>query len=508
MDAPIAKRFVDMSTTYPDQPALYCDERYFSYRELHDFVKTIQDTIAGNIPQQGCVIAIADELNEFTYAGILAISLSGNVVLPFKPDMAPERIEYIFNKVKPACVLYSHKVKDSILQQYPFLDKYAQVTLNEQGNEFSNTSGKLDLDTTYSNIAYILFTSGSTGKPKGVPVTRKNVNAFLDYYLDHNNYQFSTSDKFLQVYDFTFDVSYFSTLVPLSCGATCYALDNKPGKMKFLQIIKMLQDHDITVVSMVPTVLLFIKKYLHKVQLPKLKYSFFSGDILYQDIAVAWKKCFPNGELHNFYGPTETTIVCTRYIWNEEQAAKESRNNIVPLGVSFPGMEDLIINEEGKPVAKGEVGELCFHGTQVIDNYVDHEHEHMFINIEIDGVVKRFYRTGDLSSVNSYGTMLFHGRKDFQCKINGYRIEVPEVEKVLYEVVKSPVAVIAQRNVEGLNYLVACIEGDSVPEDAIKEEMLRYLPEYMLPSKFHSLSSMPLNSNQKIDKQFLLKNYF
>ena len=508
MDFPIAGYFKQMAEKMPNHSALFYNGRYFSYGELMELVSSIQQSIEDNVPQKGSVIAIADELNEFTYAGILAISLSGNVILPFKPDMAPERIQYIFDKTQPSCVLYSVHQSPVINDQFPFLSNFGQLVMDHTTQVFKPSGMPMQFNLTYADMAYILFTSGSTGKPKGVPVSRKNVHDFLDYYFDKNGYHFTPEDRFLQVFDFTFDVSYFSMFVPLSIGSTLYALDNKPGRMKFLEIIQMLHDHKITVVSMVPTILLFLKKYLSKISLPDLKYSFFIGDILYQDATAVWKNCLPNGEVHNFYGPTEVTIKCTRYIWDENQSELEAVNNIVPIGTVFPGIDYLIINEEGTPLEVGETGELCFYGKQVIDGYVGMEHEQMFINIEIDGVSRRCYRTGDLCSINSYGNLLFHGRKDFQCKINGYRIEIPEIEKVLYDIVKSPVAIVAKKNEVGLNYLVGFIEGQPIAEYELKSEMLRFLPEYMIPSKLVYLDKIPLNGNQKLDrKELSLLNY-
>lgn len=507
MESPIASMFEAFALKNPNHPALYYQGKTYSYGALLDLVRSIQKTIEHNIPQKGCVIAIADELNDFTYAGILAISLSGNVVLPFKPDMAPERIKYIFESAPPVCVLYSDLQKDKINLQFPFLHEYAQLVMNYEAPQWIAAPQPPVYDTTYHEMVYILFTSGSTGKPKGVPITRKNLMDYLSFFLDKNNYDFNPQDRFLQVFDFTFDVAYFSLFVPLSVGATCYALDNKPGRIKFLEIIQMLKDHDITVVSMVPTVLLFLKKYLSRISLPHLRYSFFSGDILYHDTAANWKKCFPNGHLHNSYGPTETTIQNTRYIWEEKQSEIESHNNIVPIGKPFPGVHYVILDEEGKRVPEGETGELCFYGNQVIDAYVGHEHEHMFINVEIEGRSQRCYKTGDLSSLNQYGNLIFHGRKDFQCKINGYRIEIPEIEKVLYEIAKTPVAIVAKRNAEGLNYLIGFIEASTMTEEELKSEMKRFLPEYMIPAHLIMLDAIPLNDNNKIDRKYLSQNF-
>jgi amino acid adenylation domain-containing protein len=503
MELPIAHHFEEVVKLHPQRVALFCNGKYYTYIELFEIVSEIREAIEKNLKITGCVIAIADELNEFTYAGILAISLSGNVILPFKPDMAPERIQYSFDKTMPSMVLFSGKVEDNIKQQFDFIKNYSQLILNLKRPKFIEAHSTVIHNTSFKEMAYILFTSGSTGKPKGVPVSKKNVHDFLQYYFDKTNYDFTEEDRFLQVFDFTFDVSYFSMFVPLSIGASCYALENETGRMKFLEIIKMLQDHKITVVSMVPTVILFLKNYLSKISLPSLRYSFFIGDALYQDATVGWSSVIPNGRIDNFYGPTEVTIKCTRYIWDKTQSELESVNNIVPIGTPFPGIEFIIINDDGNLVPVGETGELCFYGKQVVDEYVGHEHENMFINLVVNGTNTRCYKTGDMCSVNKYGNLLFHGRKDFQCKINGYRIEIPEIEKVIYDIVASPVTVIAKKNEQGLNYLVGFIEKKIFNEEELKKEMLRFLPEYMIPVKLVQIENIPLNDNNKVDRKAL-----
>jgi acyl-CoA synthetase (AMP-forming)/AMP-acid ligase II len=161
MDFPIAGYFKQMAEKMPNHPALFYNGRYFSYGELMELVSSIQQSIEENVPEKGSVIAIADELNEFTYAGILAISLSGNVILPFKPDMAPERIQYIFDKTQPSCVLYSIHQAPVINDQFPFLSNFGQLVMDYTNQTFNPSNVPMTFNLTYADMAYILFTSGS-----------------------------------------------------------------------------------------------------------------------------------------------------------------------------------------------------------------------------------------------------------------------------------------------------------------------------------------------------------
>ncbi|HZF63581.1 MAG TPA: AMP-binding protein, partial [Chitinophagaceae bacterium] len=351
----------------------------------------------------------------------------------------------------------------------------------------------------YPDIAYILFTSGSTGYPKGVPVSHRNLDGCLNFFLRH--YDFNEEDRFLQVYNTTFDVFYFSFIMPLMVGACCYFVNGGKAGLKYLQIFKALQQYKITVVSMVPTLLLFAEKYLNQFTYPYLRYSFFSGDALLHAIATKWKRCFPNGALHNFYGPTETTIVCTRYVWEEGKSLEESHHDVVPLGIPFEGMQYLLINDQHQTVSKGEIGELAFTGIQVIEQYVDNEHSDKFFIDSSSGL--SYYKTGDLAFVNQRGSLVFSGRKDFQHKVHGYRIELAEVELAISSIVQQPCYAVVHRNKSGLNVLYAMVLKHSMSEKEIVAALKQKVPHYMIPRRILQLEEFPVNSNNKVDRLLL-----
>ncbi len=254
---------------------------------------------------------------------------------------------------------------------------------------------------------------------------------------------------------------------------------------------------------MVPSVLPFIKRYLSKQQVNSLRYSFFSGDALYHTDALAWQGFAPCSAIHNCYGPTETTIVCTRYIWDKDASVKELHHDIVPLGQVFPNMQFKIVDDENKETKTGEVGELCFAGVQVIDRYLNNVHEEKFFRDVFDETEQVFYKTGDLASLNEYGNLIFHGRKDFQVKINGYRIELEEVQLALQKVVKEQCVVVKKRNHQQVDYLKAFIAGKSRSIDELKSSLNKHLPDYMIPAEFEFIDQIPLSENGKVNKLYL-----
>jgi acyl-coenzyme A synthetase/AMP-(fatty) acid ligase len=236
--------------------------------------------------------------------------------------------------------------------------------------------------------------------------------------------------------------------------------------------------------------------------LENLRYSFFIGDALYHSETVLWKSCLPNAVIHNFYGPTEATIYCTRYEWMMEISEKESLNDIVPLGKSFPKMISMIVDDNNREVEPGNTGELAFAGVQVIDQYLGGKYEDKFF---FDQAGVRFYKTGDLASLNNHGHLIFHGRTDCQVKINGYRIELPEIEDALSRVVNRKVVVLKVTPVNHIPFLRAFIEGEAIDLAFLNEALKDRIPSYMIPADYCFVNQIPLNQNGKIDKQQLYK---
>ena len=471
----------------PDNIALAIEDREYTYAQLW----SLADAIYHRIPKDKTYnhIGIYCQNDIYTYASIIAVNMYGAAYVPLndahpvvrnKSAIAQCRIEVVLSSS-----VFNEDIK-SLKERVEVVD----VFFAEEP-----TIKKFDY-TQYRKVqqpmCYVLFTSGTTGKPKGVPVSHDNVQHFFDYFLQ--TYSFRPEDRFLQVYELSFDVSVFSFFMPLITGACCVVLP-KEG-MRYLKIAACLQQYRISVVSMVPTVLRYLESYMHELRFPQLRYSFFSGDALLHHLALKWKRCLPQGEIHNFYGPTETTIVCSRYIFEEQQAALESVNNIVPIGQLFPGHLFLIVDEKNNPVDKGE---LCIAGPQVISSYLNEQQEEQFFV----HAGQRYYKTGDIVSLNEYGNLVFYGRTDSQVKINGYRVELAEVENAVHKVSGCNNIVLSTTNANNMQELTVYLETEHVNIAALKQKLEQLLPEYMLPKQYVTLCSFPLNENGKADKNRL-----
>ena len=480
-DESAAGRVANAMQKFAAHNAMYIGQRYYTYAELEALTLKIYSLI----PQDKIYDRIGVWCNSDveTYAAILAISLYGAGYVPLNKDFPISRNRKIVKDCGLELIFSS-----SENERLKAIAGDVQYVLT---NSAQATDCRI-VKKTDQPTSYILFTSGSTGEPKGVPVSHANLRSFFNYFLV--KYDFNERDRFLQTYELTFDVSVFSFFMPLMVGACCYVLPAEG--IKPLKIVECLQKHAITIVSMVPGVLRYLDSYFKEISLPDLRYSFFSGDALYHELAAKWSGCLPNGAIHNFYGPTETTIVCTRFVFDPQTPV--AGNGIVLLGKPFEGMEFIIADEELQETDKGE---LCFSGTQVIPEYLDGALEEKFF--VKNG--KRYYRTGDLAALNTAGDLVFFGRTDSQVKVNGYRVELAEVEN-------------AVRKASGRECVVLCVQEDklsrlftytekSVDAEELRDSLAAYLPEYMIPQKFIAVPSFPLNANGKIDRKALINAY-
>jgi amino acid adenylation domain-containing protein len=497
MGTSILSRFRACATQNPDSPAIFVDDRSYTYGEFSGLCAATSGLLKAHDVQRGDRVGILAESNVYTYASLLGILSCGAGYVPLNPHNPVERNRGIIADAGIKVLLYTEEEETARGLSVP-----PGTGCRPLSNRVTPSSASLDpLDHTPGDLCYLLFTSGTTGKPKGVPIYHRNLSAFLSMMLESGKYDFNRSDRFLQMFELTFDLSVFSFLVPLSVGASFCPIPRK--EMASLEVADTLETREITVTLMVPSVINFLKPYFGEINLPHVRYSLFCGEALYHETLAGWAQCVPHAKIENLYGPTEATIFCLRYEWRRGEAAHAQGKGIVPIGRPMEGMHAFKLSADGSE----DEGELCLSGDQVTLGYWNNPSK----TAEAFGATnsgEQFYRTGDLCKVDRAGNFLYLGRIDNQVKVDGHRVELEEVEFHARVLCGDQQVVAAVTTSEvGSHFIVLFVESERPLRPDLTESLRRHLPEYMIPKEIVPVSPFPLNSNGKIDRKVLMSSY-
>ena len=346
---------------------------------------------------------------------------------------------------------------------------------------------------------YSLFTSGSTGVPKGVLISHACVLDFIDYFPD--TFGILERDIIGNQAPFDFDVSVKDIYSALKTGAklviiptSAFALPN--------EVLDILCREHVTVLIWAVSALCMIsmlKGFDYKVP-ADVRLVMFSGEAMPLPQLAIWQKHLPNAEFVNLYGPTE--ITCNSTYFRIEKNAGEME--ILPIGKAFPGRHVFLLDENNTEItSSGATGEICTGGTSLALGYYRNPEasEKAFTSNPLPGFkIERIYRTGDLAYYDENGDLIFAGRKDFQIKHLGHRIELEEIERTLEKIPG------VSRMVCIYDHAKKKIHGFYIGEKDKKEiriEASEYLPPYMIPSKLKQLETMPMTKNGKADRAAL-----
>jgi amino acid adenylation domain-containing protein len=359
-----------------------------------------------------------------------------------------------------------------------------------------------------NSIAYLLFTSGSTGQPKGVMVSHTNVLHYVDYVT--KRYGFTSNDRVSQMFDLTFDLSAHDMFVAWQNGA-CVCC---PTQKQLIKPGAFVNDSRLTVWFSVPSTAVFMRRFgvLTPGMYPRLGLSLFCGEALPLDTVREWALAAPNSLIENIYGPTELTIACTAYRWDNTSSPEQCEQGIVPIGEPFDGMESLIVDEQLREVEPGSDGELLMTGPQLSLGYWQDEEKTRLAFVHVPGRNGTYYRTGDrVRRAAPDKPLVYLGRLDSQIKVLGHRVELGEVEAAVREAsgLDGVVALGWPMTGSGADAIELFLEVDGFDTKALVHELKHKLPVYMLPRNVRILRRFPLNANGKYDRkalQMILQN--
>lgn len=456
-------------------------KEFFTYEEFAQCITKVRNAIA-NSQYSNKKVGLVNNDDLETYASIFALWMEGCSYVPLHPNWPLERCLSIVNQVDIDLIL------DSSIKSR-FDNVINTSTLDNCG---VNLEHIVEIDE--SEPAYLLFTSGSTGVPKGVPVLRRNLAAFQRAFWNIG-FEISEQDRCLQCFDLTFDLSVNSYLTPLLRGGCLYTVPE--NVVKYAYVAELLEDHRLTFALMAPSVIRYLRPYFDEITCPTLRYSLFCGEALNEDVTKEWAECVPNARIFNVYGPTEDTIYCTYYEYKRGKVNK-SHNGVLSIGKTMSTGSVVVMNENGEETAVNENGELCLYGEQLFDGYWknDEKTKEVFI-IAKDG--KKYYKSGDVCYRDEDGDIMYCCRLDYQVKIQGFRIELAEIEHHARQAVRRNLMCFANE-VDGINTIFLVIEGKEFDTKDLVAYMKSKMPNYMIPSHIKFMESFPLNNSDKIDR--------
>jgi D-alanine--poly(phosphoribitol) ligase subunit 1 len=493
----IITRLLDVFESLADRNAFCIENRFFTYNDLASNVSRIRNAIRERkFNGNNIGLVVNDDIE--TYAAIISIWFEGYSYVPLHPNQPEVRIREIILQSEVELIIDSHgKIIHNpaiILTSKNFSDYQAS----------SNTCIRSE-----ETLAYLLYTSGSTGQPKGVQITRGNLAAFISAF-SKSGLNIDQNDRCLQCFDLTFDVSVQSFLIPLLAGACVYTVPHH--QIKFEYVYYLLNEHDLTFGAMTPSLIRYLQPYFREIYLPNFRCCILTAEGSPIDLITEWSKCIPNAMIYNFYGPTEGTIYCSCQKFNViENQKNKHHNGILSIGKPMDKTNLIIVDEDMAEVQRNKIGQLCINGEQVSPGYwKNNEKNHTsFFNYSYKGTIKRFYKTGDTCYIDEEGDIVFIGRMDYQVKINGYRVELGEIEFHARKFLKFHNAIaLTYKNKFNINELILFIE-EPEPidnEKEIRKYLSNILPYYMIPSLIIKTKSFPLNSSGKIDRLILLKS--
>jgi D-alanine--poly(phosphoribitol) ligase subunit 1 len=468
--------------------AFFINGKFYTYEEFSKYILKIQYAIQNQILNSEINVGLMANNDIQTYACIIALWLEGKAFVPMYQETPKNRNLNVLHQSGIKTIICSND-----LRAYDDFNCINSSILNASN---TNLISKIDSEET---LAYVLFTSGTTGVPKGVPITHRNINHFA-MAMKQLDYNLNPEDKCLQMFDLTFDFSVMAYLFPILHGACTYTVTK--NKIKYFEIYKLLNEHKLTVLPLVPSFLHYLRPFFHEINAPWVKYSVFCGEALPLDITNEWSHCTSNSTIINFYGPTEATVFCTYYKFEENINNKEF-NGILSIGKPMKGIDIILVNENNEILNNEEKGELCIAGEQLTNGYWNNNNlnEVAFFDAIHNNKPTRFYKTGDLCFMDNEKDLMYLSRIDFQAKIQGFRVELSEIEFYSKEIIKKTnIAAVAIKNNIGNTEIGLAIESNEFNYDDLIKYLKLNLPEYMIPTKIRFFKPFPLNNNGKTDR--------
>ena len=488
----------------PNEVAVVCGHNQLSYSELNARANQLAHYLRKRGVSRNSRVGICLERSLDFAVALIGVLKAGGTCVPLDPKYPDDRLAYMMENVAASIVLTeTGLLKAAIPQgtQVVFLSaEREQISANVRSNP--------NVGSVPSDIAYVIYTSGSTGRPRGVLLPHVGL---VNYTLGAvEQFAIRPGDRMLQFCSISFDAALEEIYATWAAGATLVFRDDNVS-LEPSEFLHWVAQQRITIMDL-PTAYwhewVYALPELSQKVPPSLRLVIVGGEKAFPEAYSTWHK-FVGNKIRwiNTYGPAEASVVATTY--EPKLQAGEVAPEVLPIGRPVANARVYLLDSDLNPVPVGVPGELHIGGLGVAAGYLNLPEltQQKFIrDIFSDDPGARMYKTGDLAKYLPNGEIEFVGRRDNQVKIRGFRIEPGEIESVLS---KHPGvdenAIVVREDSTGSKRLVGYVvrNSESVVESDLRRHVQAQLPEYMVPSGFVFLNSMPLTPNGKIDRRAL-----
>ncbi|GLQ72311.1 non-ribosomal peptide synthetase [Vibrio penaeicida] len=525
----ISQRFEQMVESHPNNVALKNHDISLTYKEVNERANQLASEIRslyfsshGKAVEPDSKIAIFKEKSVQFLIDAIAILKAGAAYVPMAVGYPSERIQYILQDTHASMVLTDSESLVALSEACQNLE-VSPYLLATDNTELGNSRSKANLKPVAGarDLGAIIYTSGTTGNPKGVMVEQHSITSLV---AQPSIVEIEATDVFIFLSSPVFDVSSFEIWGALLNGATLVVPGNTREMASDVAGFKaMLQQYNVNMIA--TTTALFDHLYVSDNDVfNSLKFLMIGGEALTPSLMnqIANQASRPD-IIVNGYGPTEATTVSTAY-----RIQRNETHNTLPIGRAILNRKLYVLNKQRTLVPEGVVGELYIGGAGLARGYLNRDDltqssfvENPYATAEdIELGFDKMYKTGDLVRWLPCGNLEYFGRNDSQVKIRGFRIELGEIEAAIADIEGIAQAAVVDRENEGIKVLAAYytfkeatfeeakfeeaeFEGTAVDTETIRETLEAKLPEYMVPSSFTSLDSLPITMNGKLDKSAL-----
>lgn len=482
--------------SFSDKAAVIDRDGSMTFEELRNEALKIGRAVSGKLGASRKPVFVYLPKSRQMVSAFMGILYSGNFYTPTDVNFPFEKVKGVLDVLEPALIITDGKYRERLLahgvEECRILNM-DKMELEKEGPLYSDRT--IDTD-----AAYVLFTSGSTGVPKGVIISHRSIMDYIDWAREC--YGITEKSIIGNQAPFYFDNSTLDLYLMLSSGATLHIIPEQYYSFP-ARLMTYVKENRINTIFWVPSVFINVANadILSRIDCSCLKTILFAGEVMPNRHLNYWRRYLPDALYSNLYGPTEITVDCTYYIVDRNFRDDEP----LPVGVPCPNTDILILDKGRLVTEPGKMGELCVRGTSLALGYWKNPEKtaEVFIQNPLnDGYGEKIYCTGDLVHYNERGEIMFDGRKDFQIKHMGYRIEPGEIENAalgLKEIREACVLYDTEEK-ELVLFYVADREADS---DTVRARLAEKIPKYMVPAVCRRLDRFPCNDNGKIDRKRL-----